>query len=233
MLWGIRPVEQQAAYGLAVQRLRNQIHLGLLQPLERLPSERSLAETMAVSRVTLREALRILETEGYVTIKRGATGGAIVRDEEHLRALALRRIARDPAATMRVVEFLGVNERVAARFAAARRTPAHLKRMREATAEIGHASSFGALRRAESLFRMALAEASLNPLLVRALEEAGASAFLPLPQGGLQQAVSASHAERSALLRSVEARSEPDAEAAVASILDGEWARFRKLPKAS
>lgn len=233
MLWGIRPVEQQAAYGLAVERLRNQIHLGLLQPLERLPAERSLAETMAVSRVTLREAIRILETEGYITIKRGATGGAIVRDEDHLRGMALRRIARDPAATMRVVEFLGVNERVAARFAATRRTPAHLKRMREAVCEISRAASFGALRRAESLFRMAMAEASLNPLLARALEDAGASAFLPLAQGALAEAAAASREEYDELLQAVEKRAEREAEAAAAAILDREWVRFRALPKAS
>ena len=227
MLWGIRPVEQQAAHGLAVERLRNRIHLGLLEPLERLPAERSLAEIMAVARVTLREAIRILETEGYVWVKRGATGGAIVKDEDCLRVLALRRIARDPAAAMRVVEFLGVNERVAAGFAAERRTPAQLKQMRDAAAAVDSARSFGALRRAESTFRLALVEASQNPLLTKAVEDASGSAFLPLADGVLGEAAAAAHAERLAVLRAVDARNKTDAEAAVTAILDREWRRFR------
>ena len=101
MLWGIKPVQQQAAYGLAVEGLRRQIQLGLLLPGERMPAERKLAEELNVSRVTLREALRILETEGYLTVRRGSQGGAFVANEETLRKITLRRIALDPALPMR------------------------------------------------------------------------------------------------------------------------------------
>ncbi|MEC8482530.1 MAG: GntR family transcriptional regulator, partial [Pseudomonadota bacterium] len=52
MLWGLRPVEQQAAYGLAVDRIKRQIHMGFIMPGERLPAERKLAEEVGLSRVT-------------------------------------------------------------------------------------------------------------------------------------------------------------------------------------
>lgn len=45
---------------------------------DRLPSERELAEQFQVGRVTIREAMRMLETMGLVQIKKGSAGGAFV-----------------------------------------------------------------------------------------------------------------------------------------------------------
>ena len=148
MLWGIRPVQQQAAYGLAVEALRKQILLGLLLAGEKMPPERKLSEGMNVSRVTLREALRVLQTEGYITVRRGAHGGAFVADEDSLLKIALARAARDPGMVMRAIEFSESNEKVAARYAAGRRTPANLKLLRDALQAIHIADSPGQLRQA-------------------------------------------------------------------------------------
>lgn len=43
-----------------------QIESGMLAPLQKLPSERQLAESFHTTRVTLREALSLLESEGHV-----------------------------------------------------------------------------------------------------------------------------------------------------------------------
>jgi DNA-binding FadR family transcriptional regulator len=231
MLWGIKPVQQQAAYGLAVEGLRRQIQLGLLLPGERMPAERKLAEELNVSRVTLREALRILETEGYLLVKRGSQGGAFVAEEEALRRITLRKISLDPAAAMRALEFREAVERVAAQLASARRTPADLRRLKEALSAIHRANSGGELRRAETSFGLALAEASQNMHFVQAAEQALSAANLPLVMGSIAEAREASEVLRRAVLDAIEARQSEAAERAALQIIERDRATFRSLPK--
>ena len=45
----------------------------------RLPTEKEMCETLGIGRTTLREALRLLETRGVLTIKSGPRGGPSVR----------------------------------------------------------------------------------------------------------------------------------------------------------
>ena len=56
----IGPVERVPMYEVVARRLRRAIHLGDLLPGDTFPPERELAETLGVSRVTLREAIRLL-----------------------------------------------------------------------------------------------------------------------------------------------------------------------------
>lgn len=61
---------------LVARRIRRQIVLGQLEQGDALPSESMLMEEFEISRPTLREAFRILESEGLITVRRGARGGA-------------------------------------------------------------------------------------------------------------------------------------------------------------
>jgi DNA-binding FadR family transcriptional regulator len=59
---------------LVATRVRREIMLGLLKEGDPLPPENRLMAEFRVSRPTLREAYRILESEGLLSIRRGAGG---------------------------------------------------------------------------------------------------------------------------------------------------------------
>ena len=63
---------------IIVEKIRELMREGQLKPGDRLPPERELCERFGVSRVTMREALRMLESAGLVEIRVGARGGAFV-----------------------------------------------------------------------------------------------------------------------------------------------------------
>ncbi|WP_062998060.1 FadR/GntR family transcriptional regulator [Nocardia jinanensis] len=64
---------------LVVAQLRRQIIRGELLEGDALPSETELMQRYGISRPTLREAFRVLESESLIRIRRGAHGGARVQ----------------------------------------------------------------------------------------------------------------------------------------------------------
>jgi GntR family transcriptional regulator, transcriptional repressor for pyruvate dehydrogenase complex len=63
---------------LVVRDIRKQIVAGDLAAGQLLPAESQLTRQLGVSRTALREAYRVLETEGLIRVRRGAQGGAVV-----------------------------------------------------------------------------------------------------------------------------------------------------------
>lgn len=72
-----KPVRRRTFEDVTSQ-IREQIAQGALREGDRLPPERILAESLGVSRNTVREALRSLEYAGLLTQKPGAAGGAYI-----------------------------------------------------------------------------------------------------------------------------------------------------------
>lgn len=81
----LTPVNDRRISALIVDQVRALIHEGKLRPGDRLPPEREMCERFGVSRVTVREALRVLEASGLVEIRVGAHGGAFVTQPSHER----------------------------------------------------------------------------------------------------------------------------------------------------
>jgi GntR family transcriptional repressor for pyruvate dehydrogenase complex len=76
---GLHPMRLPKAAELIAANLRRQIVRGDLKEGDALPSESELLELFDVSRPTLREAFRVLESEALITVRRGAHGGARVK----------------------------------------------------------------------------------------------------------------------------------------------------------
>ncbi len=62
------------------EQIRKAIFEGKFKPGDRLPPEKELMEAFEVSKATLREGFRALETLGFLEVRKGASGGAFVTE---------------------------------------------------------------------------------------------------------------------------------------------------------
>ena len=74
----IEPVKSTRIYEEIVRQVKQLIAEGKLKSGDRLPPERDLAEKFMVSRTSVREALRALQSRGLIDIRAGE--GAFIRD---------------------------------------------------------------------------------------------------------------------------------------------------------
>lgn len=74
----ISPIVVPKASDILASQLRQMIVQGELRPGSLLPSERDLVAESGLSRTSVRDALRVLESEGFVTTKVGRSGGSVV-----------------------------------------------------------------------------------------------------------------------------------------------------------
>ena len=171
------PLLVPAAYAVVVDHLRRAIHLGTYAPGEKLPPEREHAELLGVSRVTLREALRVLEGEGYLEMRRGSAGGAIILGPPASGALGRAQLREHLDEILAIQEFRAAIEPLSAARAAERSTPRLVKALRASVADIGEATSLGLFRRADTTFHLTLADAADCPPLRRSIEDARIAMF--------------------------------------------------------
>lgn len=220
-----RPVREGNALEDTVARLIQTVRLGVVAPGESLPAERELATRYAVSRDTVREAIRELADTGYLVRRRGRYGGTFVADPlpqpPHPGVVPVDQL--DDVLGLRRVLEAG-----AARAAAGRTlTP-------EARAELWgrHEAATVALdadyRRLDTLLHLAIAELSGVPSLValaaenRAQVNSWLDTFPLLPRN-----VEHSNAQHEHIVTAILAGRPDAAEAAVLEHLAGSEALLR------
>ena len=71
----LAPLRMRKTAEVIADRIRGQIARGELAAGDRLPPEDELMAALGVARTTVREALRILESEGLLVVRRGRGGG--------------------------------------------------------------------------------------------------------------------------------------------------------------
>ena len=74
-----KPIKSERTFEKVSTRIKRLIFDGVLKPGDRLPSETELAHQFDVGRQTIREALRILELSGFITVQKGGSGGPLIQ----------------------------------------------------------------------------------------------------------------------------------------------------------
>lgn len=179
-----RLIKSVRTYESIVGQIEEAIFKGDLRPGQRLPSERELVVQFGVSRASVREALRVLESAGLVRSRPGdPSGGAQVQAPSTVsleRSFgALVRLAQ--VGLSELIAFRMVIEGSATYLAAIHRTEEQLERMAQAHGAMeeltgGNQEPFG---QADVLFHQVIAESSGNQLL-RACNEVARELVLDL-----------------------------------------------------
>ena len=156
---------KRRAYEDIVEQIERAILRGELKPQSRLPSERELIAEFGVSRATIREALRVLQSRGLVDVRHGDPAGPVVRADPGVGVTtvlgSLFRAERISLAD--VVQFRMVVESAAAALAASA-PPEAVATIRAAYHEMETTKTQAEQFRADVLFHRRVAEASGNPL---------------------------------------------------------------------
>lgn len=176
-------------------RLTTAIAIGAYTPGDRLPAERQFAEQLGVSRVTIRQAMKIMIDRGLVTVRRGRGGGTSVTE------LSLSSIAQTARSTLErelpkleeLCEFRCLIEGTIARTAAERLTTHDSRTLRSLLDEFLDAKDLSTARSADSRLHHHISLMSKNQRLVSFAQQLGVEATLgfgsePYPEHFLQRA---------------------------------------------
>lgn len=158
----LSPIRRGSLVETAIDSLRQAIQQGEWQIGQRLPVEAELAESLGVSRNTIREAVRVLAHVGMLETRQG--DGTYVRSTRD-PGESLRRIGRSRLRDQLEVRIM--LEAEAASLAARRRTASDIERMTEALDQRARAGDNLEQRIAhDEAFHHALVEAAHNPALL-------------------------------------------------------------------
>jgi DNA-binding FadR family transcriptional regulator len=126
-----KPIRQFRVSKEVTEQLKQSILLGDFKAGDKLPSERDLSEEFQVSRVAIREALRVLADSGFISIRQGATGGAFVKDLnfEHLGNAFLDLFMAEKISIPELHQVRYLVEPEVARMAAARIAPEYTEQL--------------------------------------------------------------------------------------------------------
>lgn len=160
----MRNVARTSLVDAAIQQLRDQITGGAWPVGTKLPSETRLAQTLGMSRLSVREALRVLVHAGLLSTRQG--DGTYVTATDESQVAFRRRL--DTAAALDILDVRRGLDLVAARLAAAKRDDDDLAGMRATLAlrdTAGLAGDLDGFADADVAFHLKVAEAAHNPLL--------------------------------------------------------------------
>lgn len=201
-------LETETASDSAVRFLRALIFAGELGPDDKLPPERDLGARLGISRMTLRLALKALESTGYIVTTRGSRGGSRVADATSLSRCWSQWMSEHAGELDDIFEFRSTVEAKLAALAAERRTDEDLHAMERAVAVERQPQDWSSLFRTDIDIHRTIARAARSPRLERAMMAARGDLFVPIDLDRLESRpheVNESHLEIIAAIRAHEA----------------------------
>jgi GntR family transcriptional repressor for pyruvate dehydrogenase complex len=161
------PIKSTRAHEAVLAQIQRKILEGELAPGDRLPSEREMMDTFGVSRPTVREALRVAESLGLVTVRHGDPGGPRVLGQPSVGVVRILDglLSAERTSVAELLEARMILEGTAARLAAAR-PAAELGPLEEAYRAMEQAPDFARFVEADALFHRRVAEVGGNRLMV-------------------------------------------------------------------
>jgi GntR family transcriptional regulator, transcriptional repressor for pyruvate dehydrogenase complex len=153
-----------------LHRLKEMIKCGKFGYGDKLPVEKRLAEIFAVSRTTVREALAVLEAEGWVTTRRG--GGSYVkrvRGQDPVEPLTAMLGGSDTA-ILELMELRRILEGEVALLAASRATEGDIEEIRQAIRDMAQDIANGKDTAASDFaFHYSIAKSAKNKTILSVL----------------------------------------------------------------
>jgi GntR family transcriptional repressor for pyruvate dehydrogenase complex len=168
-----QPVARRKVYEQVAEQLLGQIGARRLKPGDVLPPERELTESFGVGRSSIREALRMLESQGVISALNG--GSFVVADAASPLNSSLRLMFTldDKAGIHDLFELRRILEVEAAALAAQRHGTGHLEEMDAAIEEMAVSLTDNVGERfidADLHFHLAVAEATGNRLVLHSMQ---------------------------------------------------------------
>lgn len=180
---------------------------------DKLPNEMELAEELGISRVTLREAVRILCTRGLVEIKRGR-GTFVTSYELPMPDADLSPLETVSASNRELLEIRMMVEPPAAYYAAKRATEDEVRTIRELSQKLEEAVAHGKNPvKIEQDFHNAIALASHNQFMTKLMPIINKSIYTDLTY--FEESITYSLQDHREIVRFIEAGNGEGAKAAM------------------
>ncbi|WP_147821124.1 FadR/GntR family transcriptional regulator [Salidesulfovibrio onnuriiensis] len=158
-------------YQVIVDRIKSMIENGEFSTGDRIPPERSLAQTFSVSRNCVREAIRALAEKGILESRLG--DGTYVRstDQTELSDHLAEAIQTQKQRIREIFELRMLLEPQIASLAAERISPDALNRLKAIVLDQGRAAAAGETdAQLDALFHQTLAEAAGNGVVLKVMD---------------------------------------------------------------
>lgn len=163
-------IKAHRTFESVIEQITDQIDAHGLGEGSRLPNETLMSEMMGVSRPTLRQALKILEVSGVLSVRAGKSGGIFVASGMLPIGILQQNIAYEVGHVNELIRTRRLIEPIIVHLAAENASDETLDRI-AATIDLmtKHAANPTMVERADGMFHRRIAHAAGNQILLRTI----------------------------------------------------------------